>query len=216
MQSGGGSEVSDGKAARHKRWRREVPHANAFLRQRCGCSIRRACAQQGSTALSQSRRWQRCHSIATSPRSPIWSVRFWRNATGAGWRGSTKAWPATGRAGRLKLAAVADALAEWFAEPGFRGCAFINTSAELAGHRPREHAIVLSHKKELQERLAALARADGLDGPEKAGQLALLIVDGAIVRAQMSDGVRSAQDARHLLEALAASRCAAPFGRSKP
>ena len=121
-----------------------------------------------------------------------------------------------GQGNRLKLAAVADALAEWFAEPGFRGCAFINTSAELAGHRPREHAVVLSHKKELQERLAALARADGLDGPEKAGQLALLIVDGAIVRAQMSDGVRSAQDARHLLEALAASRCAAPCGRSKP
>jgi AcrR family transcriptional regulator len=106
---------------------------------------------------------------------------------------------------RSKVAAVADALAEWFADPGFRGCAFINTSAELTDHRSREHAIVEAHKADLSARLAALARADGLRSAEEFGRLALLIVDGAIVRAQMSEGVAAASQARSLIKALAAS-----------
>jgi AcrR family transcriptional regulator len=117
----------------------------------------------------------------------------------------------------LKLAAVADALGEWFADPGFRGCAFINTSAEFTDHEAREHAIVISHKQELQERLVALACADGLQDPEKAGRLALLIVEGAIVRAQMSSLNEAARDARDLLEILAAAHGGKPRSRhSKP
>ncbi len=108
-----------------------------------------------------------------------------------------------GQKSRLKLAAVADALGEWFADPGYRGCAFINTSAEFTDHEAREHAIVISHKQELEERLVALARADGLRDPGTAGRLALMIVEGAIVRAQMSNLNEAAQDARELLEILA-------------
>lgn len=106
---------------------------------------------------------------------------------------------------RSRLSAVADALAEWFAEPGFRGCAFINTSAEITDHRSREHAIVEAHKAGLAGRLAALARTDGLRAADEVGRLALLIVDGAIVRAQMSEGADAATEARRLLAALAAA-----------
>ncbi len=116
---------------------------------------------------------------------------------------------------RSRLGAVADALAEWFADPGFRGCAFINTSAELTDHRAREHAIVEAHKKELADRLADLARADGLRRADEAGRLVLLIVDGAIVRAQMCGGVEAASQARKLIEALAASHAPAAAGRPK-
>jgi AcrR family transcriptional regulator len=108
-----------------------------------------------------------------------------------------------GKDSSSKLAAVADALGEWFADPGYRGCAFINTSAEFTDHSAREHDIVIAHKKELEEHLTALARADGLRDAEKAGRLALLIVEGAIVRAQMSNLNEAAQDARELLEILA-------------
>lgn len=106
---------------------------------------------------------------------------------------------------RSRMPAVADALAEWFADPGFRGCAFINTSAEITDHHSREHAIVEAHKADLASRLAALARADGLRSADEVGRLALLIVDGAIVRAQMSEGAEAAAQARRLLAALAAA-----------
>jgi AcrR family transcriptional regulator len=119
-----------------------------------------------------------------------------------------------GRPGNAsKLAAVADALGEWFADPGFRGCAFINTSAEFTDHEAREHAIVISHKQELEERLIALAQADGLNEPERAGRLALLIVEGAIVRAQMSSLNEAAKDARDLLEILARAHGGKPQTR---
>jgi AcrR family transcriptional regulator len=105
---------------------------------------------------------------------------------------------------RSRLVAVADALAEWFAEPTFRGCAFINTATEMTDHAAREHQISLAHKQELLDRLTALARRDGLTEPAEVGRLALLIVDGAIVRAQMTGASTPAADARELLVALAA------------
>lgn len=106
---------------------------------------------------------------------------------------------------RSKLAAVGDALAEWFVAADFRGCAFINTSAELTDHHSREHAIVEAHKNDLGGYLAALARADGLRSADEVGRLALLIVDGAIVRAQMSEGVEAARHARKLLATVSDS-----------
>ena len=110
-----------------------------------------------------------------------------------------------GRRRRARLPAVADALAEWFAEPTFRGCAFINTTTEMIDPETREHRISVAHKQELEQRLADLARADGLRRPEEVARLALVIVDGAIVRAQMTGGVAAAEDARALLEALSAA-----------
>lgn len=106
---------------------------------------------------------------------------------------------------RSSLVAVADALAEWFAEPGYRGCAFINAAAELGESSEREHRIALAHKQQLLDHLTALAAHDRLDNPAEVGRLALLIVEGAIVRAQMTGSAEPAADARKLLAALAAT-----------
>lgn len=106
---------------------------------------------------------------------------------------------------RSSLVAVADALADWFAEPGYRGCAFINAAAELGEHSQREHGIARAHKQELLERLTALAARDRLSNPDEVGRRALLIVEGAIVRAQMTGSAEPAADARNLLAALVAT-----------
>lgn len=106
---------------------------------------------------------------------------------------------------RSGLVAVADALAEWFAEPTFRGCAFINAATEMTDHAAREHRISLAHKQDLLDRFTSLAARDRLARPAEVGRLALLIVDGAIVRAQMTGDSAPAADARKLLEALAAA-----------
>ena len=74
------------------------------------------------------------------------------------------------------------ALSEWFREPGFRGCAFINAVAEVGGSVPDVLAIAQRHKQEMAEVIAWLLP----DGPDTqpAARAAALAVDGAIVQAQ--------------------------------
>jgi AcrR family transcriptional regulator len=114
-----------------------------------------------------------------------------------------------GRVGELSagepqaLPVVADALAEWFEQPDFRGCAFINVMVETVAIDARERTIAARHKEELLARLVALAERDGLREPHLAGRLALLIVEGAIVRAHMTGaGAQVAADAKQVLAAL--------------
>lgn len=101
------------------------------------------------------------------------------------------------------LPAVADALGEWFVEPDFRGCAFINVMVETVAPDAAERTIAARHKDELLVRLVALAERDGLRDAELAGRMALLIVEGAIVRAHMTGaGAQVARDAKVMLAGL--------------
>lgn len=102
------------------------------------------------------------------------------------------------------LAGVADVLRTWFAAPDFHGCAFINILAETERTSTRERAIARGHKEELLELLVRQARKDGVARPTEAGRLALIVVEGAIVRAEMTgEGDRVAADAKALLKAIA-------------
>jgi len=96
---------------------------------------------------------------------------------------------------------VAEVLGEWFAEDGFRGCAFINTLAEGSA-RGEAISVVQSHKDELQDTLQALAQRCRHPRPAQAAQEALLVVEGAIVRAQMTGDARVAETARRLLQRI--------------
>jgi AcrR family transcriptional regulator len=79
------------------------------------------------------------------------------------------------------LLAPFDALEEWAASPGYRGCAFLNAIAEPTeiddGHRDA----VARHKASLVGHLAALARRSGRDRTWLPAALAVL-VDGSIVQ----------------------------------
>ncbi|QQP97395.1 TetR/AcrR family transcriptional regulator [Lysobacter enzymogenes] len=101
------------------------------------------------------------------------------------------------RRGGDDAAALAPALAEWFAHPQFRGCAFINTVAELGPALPDAGERARAHKRAMQARIAALLPA-GAARETRARALAVA-VDGAIVRAAC-DG--ASEDA---LAALAAT-----------
>lgn len=105
------------------------------------------------------------------------------------------------------LAPLAPALAEWFADPGFRGCAFINSVAEVGGALPDATAISRRHKQDMVQVIAGLlpATPEGRDAAEAAA----LAVDGAIVRAQMGDVKAALAGLRRLLRALAPTGAAA-------
>jgi len=98
------------------------------------------------------------------------------------------------------LAPLGEAMAEWFKDPAFRGCAFINAVAEVGGTLAGVVQIAQDHKQHMQQVIAGLLPA----GPDQASMAgaAALAVDGAIVRAQM-DGVEAAlAGLRQLLGAL--------------
>nr|WP_042193894.1 TetR/AcrR family transcriptional regulator [Kibdelosporangium sp. MJ126-NF4]CEL20931.1 Transcriptional regulator, TetR family [Kibdelosporangium sp. MJ126-NF4]CTQ95555.1 Transcriptional regulator, TetR family [Kibdelosporangium sp. MJ126-NF4] len=79
------------------------------------------------------------------------------------------------RAADDQVGAVFDWLHQWFTEPGFRGCAFINSFGELSATSPAVAAVVRHHKDEVRAHLRELVDTDA-----KADQL-LLLVEGAIV-----------------------------------
>lgn len=104
------------------------------------------------------------------------------------------------------LAAVAGVLREWFETRDFHGCAFINILAETDRTSARERDIARRHKNELLELLIDQARKDGAARPTEAGRLALIVVEGAIVRAEMTgEGVKVAADAKRLLQGIVAT-----------
>ncbi|MFH0134213.1 TetR/AcrR family transcriptional regulator [Variovorax sp. VaC1] len=118
-----------------------------------------------------------------------------------------------GDAGALLL--LVDVMAEWFADPAFRGCAFINSTAEIGASVEGAAQRARAHKREMVEVIAGLLPADA-PARMALAQAAALGVDGAIVKAQTGAGhagdaghaalAREAvDDLRRLLQALGAS-----------
>lgn len=103
--------------------------------------------------------------------------------------------------------AVFDALAEWFADEGFRGCALVNASAELGETIPAVHRQAEQHKRAVRAYLAELLREAGhrkQNDDELAAELVLLI-DGAIVQASIAGDTTAAQRAQSIARRLLAS-----------
>lgn len=108
-----------------------------------------------------------------------------------------------------ELLAVFAVLGEWFAEPDFRGCAFINTILETADPSTEEHLIARQHKQALRDYLEALLVAGGVAQPPQVAAQLLLLIDGAIVRAQLGDGPAAAATALALARRVLPDSCSA-------
>jgi AcrR family transcriptional regulator len=95
---------------------------------------------------------------------------------------------------RDRMLAVFDFLSGWFLEPEFRGCAFINTFAELGATSPAVADIVREHKRGVQkdlERIVAEA-----DGPEWLAPQLSLLSEGAQTTAAIMGSHTAAAHAR--------------------
>ena len=100
--------------------------------------------------------------------------------------GNWMAWFAAAVERRIEsqgFAAIAGALGEWFAEPDFRGCAFINTVTETGSDFP----LAVEHKRELEAYVRGLAERLGLASPALIAAKAMIVIEGTIVRAQMGE-----------------------------
>lgn len=104
------------------------------------------------------------------------------------------------RTGGDPLLAVFDALESWFRQSDFRGCAFVNTQAELGATNPLAAEAIAAHKRALREYLAGLAATQGIRDAAGLARELLLLVEGAIVTASIDGDPRVARVARRAAE----------------
>jgi AcrR family transcriptional regulator len=100
------------------------------------------------------------------------------------------------------IPAVFDWLRAWFSEPGFRGCAFVNSFGELGSVEPGIADVVRAHHGAVREFLAGLvAELDVADAEALTDQLWLLLV-GSSTGAAITGEPAMADRARHAAEVL--------------
>lgn len=106
---------------------------------------------------------------------------------------------------RARILAVFELLGEIVAEPRFRGCAFVNASAEGPRGEGKVADVCSSTRSWTRALFVELAREAGAPDPAKLGQQLALLYDGALTRASMDRDPGAAIVARELAElALAA------------
>ncbi|MFI2206176.1 TetR/AcrR family transcriptional regulator [Streptomyces sp. NPDC020192] len=109
---------------------------------------------------------------------------------------------------RERIPAVFDWLEEWFAEDGFRGCAWINAYGELGATSALVRERVRAHKEAFRNCLGSLVDGAGL--PAALTGPLFLLAEGAMVTAGITGGTRPAAEAREAARALVAA--AGPAG----
>ena len=98
---------------------------------------------------------------------------------------------------------IADVLESWFTQPDFRGCTFINTVVESGTETNGEAwALALAHKEELCTYIEQLARRLALARPKDVAGEAMVIIEGMIVRFQMTADARVASAGKRLLKRI--------------
>lgn len=105
-----------------------------------------------------------------------------------------------------RLAAVFEALKQWYDDPVFRGCAMLNAAAQH--HVEAVRAITARHLGRYLELLAGIAQDAGAADPQTLGRQLLMLVEGATVVAAYQDAAGAGEHARQAALTLlsAASR----------
>ena len=101
---------------------------------------------------------------------------------------------------REQILGVFDYLHEWFTEPDFRGCVFINSFGEMGGISDRVADIIRANKRGLSEYFGELVSAAGLPA-SLADQLAIL-ANGAMASAGILGSPEPALDAKNAATVL--------------
>ena len=109
------------------------------------------------------------------------------------------------KAGMNRLEAFFAALKDWFKSPGFRGCMFINSCAELADANHAGSKFAAQHKDRFHEmQKQIINECAGAKAAESLAPAISLMVEGAIVTAVMEQSAKPADVARAAALALVA------------
>jgi AcrR family transcriptional regulator len=120
------------------------------------------------------------------------------------WRGRVSAYvDSHASTPRDRVLAVFEWLHVWFSEPGYRGCAWINTFGELGGTSTVVAEEARAHKAAFRTYLLELAAAFGRSA--SLGDQLLLLAEGAMTTAAISGSPEPALQARAAAELLMAA-----------
>lgn len=97
-----------------------------------------------------------------------------------------------------RVLSIFDWLEHWFAEPDFRGCAWINAYGELGSTSPAILAEVRAHKHAFREQIATWVEAAANVPAEPIS----LLAEGAIVTAAITGDTKAARPAQAAAKAL--------------
>ena len=102
-----------------------------------------------------------------------------------------------------QLLGLFSVLASYMAEPGFRGCPYLNAAHELADPGDPARAVAIRRKAELRGWMERTARAAGLRRPRALAEQLAIVFDGALAHATVATVSRGApaRMARTLVEA---------------
>jgi AcrR family transcriptional regulator len=101
-----------------------------------------------------------------------------------------------------KLLAIFEVIGEWLESPQFRGCAFINASAEFPIENNPIQRVSADFYEKFRNYITTLARMAGAKNPHILAQQLALLIEGAIVTEQMQRESGSILIARQAAEAL--------------
>jgi AcrR family transcriptional regulator len=102
-----------------------------------------------------------------------------------------------------QLAAVFDALGQWYGEPAFRGCAMVNAAAQH--HDEGVRALTARHLNRYLDLLTGIAARAGATDPDALGRQLLMLVEGATVVATHHRTADTATQARNAALSLLAT-----------
>lgn len=103
---------------------------------------------------------------------------------------------------KKKILAVFDLLAEYARDPKFRGCAFVNASAEGPGGPERVRKPGVEHRTWMCELFLGLAKELGATNAPQLAKRLVLLYDGAMIGASMDGDPGRASEARDMAELL--------------
>lgn len=107
-----------------------------------------------------------------------------------------------GNIAKERLLATFDVLQNWYADPSFRGCPFINAVLELADAAHPAHQTSVNVRESIRQYVMRLAAEAGVKNPEIFSQQYLLLIGGASLVATIEGNSNGAEHAKNALSVL--------------
>lgn len=101
-----------------------------------------------------------------------------------------------------RLLALFDAIDEHVAKRDYSGCMFVNAAAEYASRKDPVHRVAANHKQLLLDYITGLAKDAGAKKSADLARQLLVLMDGAMVSAQVSGAGEATKAARQVARGL--------------
>lgn len=112
-----------------------------------------------------------------------------------------------GKTPRDQIIGLFDTLEEWFSEPGFHGCMFVSATLEYPTTESPIHRAAAAYKHWVVTYVQEQAVAAGAREPERLAKQIAILMEGAIVTAQMGAGREAALTAKQMAIEIVAQAC---------